>query len=80
MSDKEGVIKIDKGIPLPSNAVHWKTKYPMKLMDVGDSFLVHSPHGAQIATTGSFRYKPRRFIARRVPDPSGTTYRIWRIE
>lgn len=77
MSDEP--IKIDTDIPMPDLRAY-RPKYPFQEMKIGDSFLVRSPYGRQIATTGTKRHKPKKFIARRVPDPSGSAFRIWRVE
>ncbi len=56
-------IKIEKGIPMPASRRDGHSKYPLKDMEVGDSFFVaNSPDGRSPAktirwTVGAFRKK-----------------------
>ena len=72
------MIKIDRDIPLP---VGRPTKYPLHIMEVGESILVtdaprsNSGHYRPIAGRANKKHAPKKFAQRQVPEG----LRIWRI-
>jgi hypothetical protein len=75
------IMKIDKGIPLPSrgesNTRGAASKYPFRQMEVGDSFFIPSgnPKKLQSHMYQTYRrYKPMKFATRMVEGG----VRIWR--
>jgi hypothetical protein len=76
-------LKIDKDIPLcdPGHSGPQNPKYPLRAMDVGDSFLVPTKQDRERAKatiwyfTRSSLGKGRKFASRKVEEG----YRIWRI-
>ena len=70
------MIKVEKGIPMPTRGRGASSKYPWHDMDVGDSFAAPMKDPHQAAATASMRQKPKRFLARKIEGG----YRIWRIE
>ena len=71
-------IRIDRGLPLPS-ARAVASKYPLRAMEVGDSFAVpaDTPFG-RIATAAFYfgKRNNRKYAVRTQPDGS---LRCWRI-
>ncbi len=72
-------VKIDRGVPMVTQARHRPAKYPWAKMEVGDSFLF--PRGLRDEThynqalAASKKYG-RTFRVRKTPDG----YRCWRTE
>lgn len=73
------MIAIDKDVPLsPPIGAGRPAKYPLHLMEVGDSFLVPSPskYLSCLVFRANKRFAPRRFASRRLEDGG---LRVWRI-
>jgi len=84
-------ITIEKGVPIPARAgVGGLTKWPLRGMEVGDSFAAPVPEGATVAKfqanlatciasyTRSQHGRGKQFVTRRAEDHSHV--RVWRIE
>ena len=84
-------ITIEKGVPIPAHAgVGGLTKWPLREMEVGDSFAAPVPEGATVAKfqanlatciasyTRSQHGRGKQFVTRRAEDHSHV--RVWRIE
>lgn len=71
---------IDKDVPVPPPipSPGRPAKYPLHLMEVGDSFLVPSPskYLSCLVSRANKRFAPRRFASRRLEDGG---LRVWRI-
>jgi hypothetical protein len=70
MSDK---IKIETGIPIPTNLPGAKMRYPWPAMQVGDSFFAPEMKSTSINTG---KYLPKKFSARK---QEGGGVIVWRI-
>lgn len=53
--------KIEKGVPLPKRNGGLDPIYPFELMEIGDSFVVESHYGNQIAAVANKRRAPKHF-------------------
>jgi hypothetical protein len=77
--DNRGVIKPDKGIPIPRSPTnHGNVRYPWATMEIGDSFLFRTcskQNAYSQAYISSARHHPKKFITRAVPEG----YRCWRV-
>lgn len=71
------IAKIEKGIPVPAH--HPSTKFPLAVMEIGDSFFVV---GVTIVSLhqGFRRHRPKRFISRTVVEEGVRGVRVWRVE
>lgn len=73
------MIKIDKGIPLPTN--RFKSgptrKYPWLEMQIGDSFVAPK---RLVNTNANARYAPRRFLVRTIVEDGQKVFRVWRVK
>ena len=80
-------ITIDKDIPVPEGtSARFRTQYPYRTMEVGDSFLIPFVEGEskviamrrmyQSASWATKRFAPQRFIVRRTEEG----VRVWRTE
>lgn len=67
--------RIENGIPIPPLKFALGI-YPWHEMGVGDSFVSHSKSANNSVSHANFRYAPKRFTARAIPE--GT--RTWRIK
>lgn len=67
--------KIEKNIPIPGE--HGNTKYPFKLLEVGDSFYVEGIPSS--ARTAAHSYA-KRYGVKLVSKREKKGYRIWRTE
>lgn len=66
-------MNVEKGVPLPEG----KRRYPYKVMEVGDSFLVEGS-SLQVVCNANYRAGKKlgkRFIARK----DGEGIRVWRM-
>lgn len=74
-----GTFKIESGIPLPTKRSKVFDAYPLKEMEVGDSFLIENYQSKHITLAGraNLILAPKRFSSRRI---NGKELRIWRIE
>ena len=72
------MIKIESNIPIPRNKSGREMKYPFKLMEVGDSFLVPpgSDNKVRICAHASRKQTGYNYTVRKMEDG---TYRCWRI-
>ena len=68
------IIRIEKGIPLPSAGAPHGT-YPFAEMEVGDSFVIPLTKRPSISSVLG-RYGPKRFVTRKISD---TECRVWRV-
>lgn len=66
--------KIDKDVPYPEQSTR-ATKYPIKVMKVGDSFVAGEAH--RNAIQSSARYWGVKVSARKIDDKN---IRVWRIK
>lgn len=71
------MIPIDKNIPIPEHLGKYRSKYPFKDMEIGDSFFTEAEGSA---SNGNINFKPKRFLSRRSYENSVKGHRIWRIE
>lgn len=72
----KAMVNVDKGIPMPEFS--GAGKYPWKVMEVGDSFLMISKTAARAGSAivyANTAYAPRHFTKRNMPDG---TARVWR--
>ena len=75
--------KIEKNIPIPDECKKRSCKYPFRLMEVGDSFLVEPKQGESPRDTqtrvlcASRNYKNMRFRTKVIEDEG---IRCWRVE
>lgn len=65
--------QVEKGVPLPS-----ASKYPLREMEVGDSFSAPWQERHRIAVTGN-KLKPKRFATRVLVENGERVCRVWRI-
>lgn len=73
------MITIDKNIPAPQ--LSGKKKYPLREMEVGDSFFVADRAAAYSISACVARYKPKKFTVRKVEEKkNGKGWRCWRIK
>lgn len=72
------MIKIDTGVPIPSKeSEQGNLKYPFRDMRFGDSiFIPGINHGLHRIFA---RYKPMKFIQRKVSEDGVVGIRVWRI-
>lgn len=68
------MVKIDKNIPIPT----FNNKYPLGLLEVGDSFFIKGKNISDISSTISQygRRKGTKFISRSVDNG----VRVWRVQ
>ena len=72
------MIKIDKDIPMPGrNPNCGKSKYPMKDMDIGDSFLIPENGPYFAASMHSLANRHGIKVSCRV---TGEGLRVWRVK
>ena len=76
MNDTNGVITVDKGIPVP-RSLRGRSKYPFRQMEIGDSCFIPRKNGQQITIN---HLKPLRFTTRHVVENGIDGVRVWRIE
>lgn len=67
-------ITIDKNVPMAAS--HGNTKYPWTRMEVGDSFVIPSNSGYQLALRASQTHAPKKFQAKM----QAGVIRCWRVE
>lgn len=70
--------EIEKGVPMPEmKNVGYRSKYPWKAMEIGDSFFIPAP--APVALRGNLckvaLQTGKRFTAR----DAGNGFRVWRV-
>ncbi len=72
-----GAIKIERGIPVPLNSVKRSSKYPLREMEVGDSFSIPKDQRLQLSSymTSAGRDMNAKFISRQ----DGNIVRVWRV-
>lgn len=82
-------IQIDKGIPIPEKHTGRPATYPLKEMEIGDSFLIPFPDNSKKArryVRNQAYYVSRGPHARKFGlftyrlDPDGTGARVWRVK
>lgn len=73
MTEPNGAIKIEKGIPIPLRGE--RATYPLREMTIGDSFVVESTAKRASAWNIAKRLGIR-LISKELP---GGKYRIWRV-
>ena len=66
-------VKIDKGIPMPTNGRGVGPKYPWRTMEVGNSFLGPSSLRMNLTKMNHY-YAPKHFIGRLTSNGC----RVWR--
>lgn len=79
------MITIEKNIPVPAKTLDSRTKYPFKMLDVGDSFHVSNSDGVEIShLVGRMRTNAanaaRRLGYKFVIAIDGNGVRVWRSE
>lgn len=77
-----GLIKIDKQIPMPSKGSGNYQKYPFPTMEVADSFFVAGMDASRMSGSTSYaqlKYN-RRFMVRTVTENGVKGCRVWRTE
>ena len=65
-------MKIEKGVPVPRGRI----KYPLKEMEIGDSFFVEN---VRVAPMGVYN-AARRYDMKITSRQEGNGYRVWRLE
>lgn len=69
----EQMYQVEKGVPVPSGF-----KYPLREMEVGDSFSAPWKERVKIAVSGQ-KLKPKRFATRVLIENGKRVCRVWRI-
>jgi hypothetical protein len=70
---------IEKGVPIPTNVKSARTKYPLELLNPGDSFFIPAENGKQVKNLRSsmaVRAKKLGFTIATLADDTGV--RVWR--
>jgi hypothetical protein len=69
-------IKIEKNIPPPEE--HWKRKYPLNRMEVGDSFAIPKSEAARVrnAIWSHCKVTDHKYKSR----VEGENVRVWRVK
>lgn len=81
------VVKIEKGVPIPKSESGNNSKYPLKIMEVGDSFLVPYKEGKKSRDTQSrmtsiiAAYRNKHDVTKKfVTKAEEGGVRVWRIK
>ena len=76
-------VNIDKGVPIPANR-RYNRKYPWKLMEVGDSFLVpcaqHELEGVQYSVNSCRAWATKVTGFKYTTSRTCLGLRVWRVE
>lgn len=72
------MIKIDKAVPLPPVNTGKNVKYPLRYMEVGDSFFVEGVTVSKLSGTLP-PHKPKKFSTRSVTEGGVDGVRVWRV-